>query len=316
MLTRTSRRLALATLTLAAVVASSITATRAASACSPACEQRVMTFENQALPANVRALPVPYTNNDPVLTLGGVVVPATLKTLEDSTRILVPGAPLADGAYAITYDQRCSDKDQATATFTVGATIAEPQATGTLRIATQFVKGVKRNEGDAIGGCGGGAPTDDHMIAQVSFDPDPSLGSYASLTTFSAELSASATPWKRSFSALKAGTAVTTFRVSCEGTAEWGSMAPGIYTLSVSGQVAGADGRLPTSTASMDLTCPASIGGAGDPSTTAPSSAPASAGGCSVGGGNASSQGHGLAFGIGAAALALVAVRRRARRTA
>ncbi len=315
MMTRTSRRLALATLTLAAVVASSITATRAASACSPRCEQRVMTFENQALPANVRALPVPYTDNQPVLTLGGVVVPATLKTLEDSTRILVPEAPLADGAYAITYDQQCSDTAQATATFTVGATVAEPQATGTLRIATQFVKGVK-DQGNTLGMCGGGEPANDHMMAQVSFDPDPSLGSYASLTTFSAELAASATPWKLSFAALKAGTAVTTFRVSCEGAAESGSMAPGIYTLSVSGQIAGADGRLPTSTASMDLTCPASTGGAGDPRTTTPTSAPASAGGCSVGGGNASSQGHGLAFGIGAAALALVAVRRRARSAA
>ena len=257
------------------------------------------TFQNQALPANVRALPVPYTDNQPVLTLGGVVVPATLKTLEDSTRILVPEAPLADGAYAITYDQQCSDTAQATATFTVGATVAEPQATGTLRIATQFVKGVK-DQGNTLGMCGGGEPANDHMMAQVSFDPDPSLGSYASLTTFSAELAASATPWKLSFAALKAGTAVTTFRVSCEGAAESGSMAPGIYTLSVS----------------MDLTCPASTGGAGDPRTTTPTSAPASAGGCSLGGSNASSQGHGLAFGIGAAALALVAVRRRARSAA
>ncbi len=114
----------------------------------------------------MRALPVPYTNNDPVLTLGGVVVPATLKTLEDSTRILVPGAPLADGAYAITYDQQCSDEDHATATFTVGATVAEPQATGTLRIVTQFVKGVK-DEDDAIGRCGGGAPINDHDVPRL-----------------------------------------------------------------------------------------------------------------------------------------------------
>ena len=314
-MTRSScRRHTLATLALAAVVASSITTSRTASACSPACEKRVITFENEVLPGNTRALPVPYTNNEPVLTLAGVVVPSTLKTLEDSTRILVPAAPLAAGTYALTYDQQCSGEDQATASFSVGAAAVEPQATGRLLIATQFVKGVK-DQGNTDRPCGGGALTYDHVLAQVSFDPDPALGAYASLTTFTAELSAPSNPWKRSFVAVKPGTAVATFRVACEGSPRTEAMAPGIYTLSVAGRIAGAEGRLPTSTASMDLTCPSGTGTTDPPTTpTTPTTGAASSGGCSIGAANGSAPAGGLsALGLGAAALALVAARRRAR---
>jgi MYXO-CTERM domain-containing protein len=287
-------------------------APRSASACSPACPVVVIPYEGQSLPTKVRALPVPYSNGvQPVLTLGGVVVPSTIEVLEDESRLLVPTTPLADGAYSLSYEQQCGGSDKATAAFQVGAIVAEPHATGTLRVATQFVAGVKSTGEANGGGCGSSELAYDHVVAQITFDPAPELSSYLSLTRFSADLAASGQPWKRTFAVSPAQTAapftVATFTASCEANPP-PNEAPGVLTMSVFGQIAGADARLATSTAAIDLTCPPG----GIPSESAPPSGTSGSSGCSVGASGSGGPASGLAaLGLGGVALAVTLRRRR-----
>ena len=287
-------------------LATSALASRTAAACSPACEATVITFAGQVLPAGVRALPVPYSRDvAPVLTLGGVVVPSTLKALEDQSQLLVPTMPLAAGAYSLSYEQQCSSSTKGTAAFQVGASVAEPHATGTLHVATQFVPGIKDGHVANGGDCSVSDIAYDHVIAQITFEPAPELASYLSLTRFSADLAASGKPWQRSFSVTPSQSAtpitVASFTASCAANPS-PNEAPGVLTMSIYGQIAGEDARLPVSTTAIDLTCPVSSGAA--------SSSGRGTSGCSASpsSGPASSL---AAFGLCFVALAVVARRRR-----
>ena len=309
------RRIAVLSTLAFAVAASLLAAPREVSACSPLCDAASVPYEGQALPAGVRALPVPFSNQgaDPVLTLGGVVVPSTLKVRPDASRLLVPSAPLADGAYTLAYEQQCGETGKATAAFTVGAIVPEPRATGTLRVATQFVPGVKREGKPNSGDCQSLAIEYDHVVAQVTFEPAAELGSYLSLTEFSADLAASGQPWKKTFAVsptqTKAPYVIASFIASCESGTPSGT-APGIYSMSVSGQIAGFDGRLASSTAAIDLTCPPGGAAASTPGAASGSSGSGTSG-CTVSSSAGGPAGGLGAFCLGAAATAILARRRR-----
>jgi hypothetical protein len=295
----------------ASVVVASLTCLtpRASEACSPTCNPSVVTFEDQTLPGNVRALPVPYFNAEPVLLLDGAFVLTKTEQHEDGSRDLVPTAPLAAGSYALEYHSACGGTAKSTAKFVVGAALAEPQATGKLVVTTHFVPGVKGAREANGASCDEGEIAYDHVVADVTFEPASELGSYVSLTHFSAALEGSSTPWKKTFDVpakAKAATLIASFTADCS-LSRPQATPPGVYTMSVAGQIAGSTTLLPTSTASIDLTCPAGSG--------ANYAEPEGSTGCSVGKatrGGAPARGTALLC-LGAAAVAVVLRRRRAR---
>ena len=283
-------------------------APRASEACSPICNPSVVAFADQTLPGNVRALPVPYFNAAPVLLLDGAFILTKIEEREDGGRDLVPTAPLAAGSYSLEYHSSCGETAKSTAKFVVGDALAEPQATGRLVVTTRFVPGVRGAREANGAGCDSGEIAYDHVVAEVAFEPASELGSYVSLTHFSAALEGSSTPWKKTFDvSAKATTAtlVASFSADCSASGSQPTP-PGVYTMSVAGRIAGSDTHLPTSTASIDLTCPAGSG--------ANYAAPAAGTGCSIGaaGGETPARGTVL-LGLGAAAVAVALRRRRAR---
>ncbi len=280
-------------------------APRASEACSPICTQSVVGFADQTLPGNVRALPLPYFNSTPVLLQDGAFVLTKIEEHEDGSRDLVPAAPLAAGSYSLEYSPSCGETAKSTAKFVVGDALAEPQATGKLVVTTRFVPGVRGAEANGAS-CETGEIPYDHVIADVTFEPAGELGSYVSLTHFSAALEGSSTPWKKTFDIsgkARTATLVASFSADCSASSSQATP-PGVYTMSVAGQIAGSGTHLPTSTASIDLTCPAGSG--------ANYAAPVGGTGCSIGaaGGEAPTRGTWL-LGLAAAAVALR--RRRAR---
>jgi hypothetical protein len=270
-----------------------------APACSPeACFNQHIRFEGKALPAGVRALPVP-DGVTPTLLRAGTVVPAALTGADPL--LLVPEAPLAEGAYTLTYTSACNPSGTPVA-FSVGPSASKPLATGTLHFGKRFVAGAKAMP-SAGGGCGASADSNpnDHVVVDVTFEPAAEIGNYLPLTRFEASVAGAKFRWKTTFTAT-AATAVTTFTASCGG-ADPNNFAPGIYSMSVAGRIAGDDGDLPSSTAALDLSCPSAPDASDD----------GAGGGCTIGGANS---GRGTpefaGLGVGLMLVLVLLLRRRA----
>lgn len=296
-----------------------------AEACSAPCLSTKPVFADRFLPTGIRGLLMPQNYSaTPDLTLNGVPVPATIETVE-GTRVLVPAAPLTDGAYAISYTDQCGGSGSSTkADFVVGAAVPDPEKTGTISVTTRFVAGDKNppeNDATFRGGCGvgGSGLTYDHVVAYITFAPAKELKAYLPAMRFTNELTGPGNVGKSAFTVhpdTEEGIQIATVTVACNANAAPGGNRQGIYTMSVAGELLGSKQVLPASVTSAEITCPPGAGtNDGGPFSDDAMIAPNNQGtsGCSVGPSGATTPGTFGAIGVGILGLALAARRRRSR---
>jgi hypothetical protein len=311
---------------------SALTASRPSEACSMICVTPPLAFQDKVLPDGVKALPLPYggTPMTPsTLKKDGVEVSTTQTTrIPNGDPMLVPAAPLDAGAYTLEYPDTCGGGKTANAAFTVGTVEPPPTKTGIFHVTTRFVAGIPRDpKAPQIGGCGVVVEReDDHMIADLVFEPAPELEKFLPLVRYD-ETIVGPDPAANVASAVPTGTfvLVKARSLSLDASCDPAYRGPkqGNYTFSLTGQILGTDATLAPASVDIDLTCPASAGGGANgggvagagTSGAAANSPPGSSngGGCSA---SASSAGGGSAWGLLAAlGFVLTARCRRARET-